>query len=87
MGCLAALFLNCCFSDTAFVTLFRTAVERPVSEVQKLLRVGGVPTALTLLLWRWLTVSSVFAGRSQCEELLIGTRSAPFPVRNKLSGF
>ena len=47
-----------------FVALFRTAVETAVSEVHKLLRTGGVLTSLTLLFWRWLTVSSVFTGRS-----------------------
>ena len=49
---------------TVFVTLLRTTVEKPFSEVHKLLGTGGVPTSLTLLFWRWLTVSSVFAGRS-----------------------
>ena len=44
MDCLAAeLFLNSRFSDTVFVTLFRTAVETAVSEVHKLLGTGGVP--------------------------------------------
>ena len=62
--CLAAeLFLNSGFSDTVFVTLLRTAVERAISEVHKSLRNGWVPTSLTLF-WRWLTVSSVFSGRS-----------------------
>ena len=72
MDCLAAeLFLNSCFSDTVCVTLFPPAVERAISEVQKLLRIcggRGVPTSLTLLLWRWLavsSVSSVFTGRTQ----------------------
>ena len=65
MDCLAAeLFLNSCFSDTAIVTLFRTAVERASCEVDKLLRTGGVPTSLTLLFWWSLAVSSVFGGRS-----------------------
>ena len=44
--------------------LFRTAVETAISGIQKLLRTGGVPTSLTLFFWRWLTISSVFAGRS-----------------------
>ena len=35
-----------------------------ISEVHQLLRAGGVPTSLTLLFWRWMTVSSVFAGGS-----------------------
>ena len=44
--CLAAeLFLNSCFSDTFFVTLLRAAVETAISEVHKLLRTGGDPTA------------------------------------------
>ena len=65
VDCLAAeLFLNSCFPDTVFVTLFHTSVETAVSKVYKLLRTGGVPTALTLLFWWWLTVSSVFTGRS-----------------------
>ena len=50
--------------DTVFVTLFRTAVERASCGVHKMLRTGEIPTSLTLLFWRWLTVSSVFAGRS-----------------------
>ena len=58
------LVLNSCSVDTVFETLFRTAAETAVSEVHKLLGTGGVPTSLTLLFWRWLTVSSVFAGRS-----------------------
>ena len=62
MVCLAAeLFLSSCFSDTVFVTWLRTAVETAISGVQKLLRTGQVPI---LLFWRWLSVSSVFAGRS-----------------------
>ena len=61
---LLQLFLNSCFPDTVFVTLLRTAVETAISKVPKLLRTGGVPTSLTLLFCRWLTVSSVFAGRS-----------------------
>ena len=77
IGCLAAeLFFNGCFSDTVVVNLLRTAVETAISEVHKLLHTGGVPTSLTLLFWRWLTVSSVFAGRSS------GTNysSAPDPL-------
>ena len=34
---------------TVFVTLLPTAVEKPFSEVHKLLGTGGVPTSLTLL--------------------------------------
>ena len=47
---LLQLFLNSCFSDTVFVTLLRAAVETAISGVRKLLRTGGVPTSLTLLL-------------------------------------
>ena len=65
MDCLAAeLFLNICFLDTVFGTLFYTAVQTAVSGVHKLLRTGRVPTSWTLLFWRWMTVSSVFAGRN-----------------------
>ena len=49
-----------CFStvlNAVFVTLLRTAVETAVSEVHRLLRTGGVPTSLTLLLLLWLMVS------------------------------
>ena len=49
-------------SDSVFVTLLGTAVERASCGIHKLLRTGGVPTSLTLLFWPWLTVSSVFAG-------------------------
>ena len=64
MDCLTAeLFLGNCFSDIVFVTLFRTAVETAIRGVHKLLGTGGVPASLTLLFWRWLTMSSVFTGR------------------------
>ena len=64
MDCLAdELFLNSCFSVTVFLTSLRTAAEAAISEVLKSLRAGGVPTSLTLLLLRWLTVSLVFTGR------------------------
>ena len=52
----AELFLNSCFPDTA--------VQTAVSGVYALLGTGGVPTSSTPLFWRWLTVSSVFAGRN-----------------------
>ena len=61
----AELFLNSRFPDTVLVTLFHTAVETAISEVHKLLGTGGVPTSLTSFFWSWLTVSSVFTGRSQ----------------------
>ena len=64
VGLAAELFLNSCFSGTVFVTLFRTAVETAVSEGHKLHRIGGVPASLTLLFLQWLTISSVFTGRS-----------------------
>ena len=50
MDCLAAeLFLNGCFSDAVFVTLFRTAVETAISEVHQLLRTGGVSIFLSIV--------------------------------------
>ena len=65
MDCLATeLSLGSYVSDTVYVTLLRTAVETAANEVHKLLHTGGVPTSLAVLLWRWLTVSSVFTGRS-----------------------
>ena len=64
MGCLAAeLSLATCFSDTVFVTLFRTAAETAISRVHKLLGTGGVPIFLTLFRW-WLMVSEVIMGHS-----------------------
>ena len=53
-----------CIPDGVFVILLSTAVETAVSEVHTccLIRTGGVPTSLTLLFWRWLTVYSVFTG-------------------------
>ena len=67
MDCLAAeLVLNSRFSDTVFVTLFRTAVETAVSEVRRnCFTLGGVPTAWTLLRF-W-------------DELLISTRPPVCP--------
>ena len=62
---LFTLFLNSCFSaPTVFVALLRTAAETAISEVHRLFCTGGVPTSLTLLIWRWLAVTSVFPGRS-----------------------
>ena len=61
---LLRLFLNICFLDIVFMILLRTAAETAVSGVRKLLGTGGVPTSLTLLFWRRLTVSLVLAGRS-----------------------
>ena len=62
---LLQLFLNSCSTDIVFVTLFRKAAATAISGVHKLLGTGEVPTSLTLLLWRWLTVSSVFTDRSK----------------------
>ena len=51
------------------------------SEVHRLLRTDGVPTSLTLLFWRWLTVSSVFAGRSaRTSYLFIYFPPSPSPL-------
>ena len=87
----AKLFLKSCFSDTVFVTLLCTAVEKAVSEVHKLLRIGRGPTSLTLLFWRRLTVSSVFAGRSArtsySSHPLPSPPPPPFPIPNQPCGF
>ena len=65
MDCLAAeLLLNSCFLDTILVTLLHTAVKTVIRGAHRLLRTGGVPTSLTMLFWRCLTVSSVFTHRS-----------------------
>ena len=45
---------------TVFVTLFLTAVHTAICGVHMQICTGSVPTSLTLLFWRWLTVSSVF---------------------------
>ena len=74
-GLAAELFLNSCFSDTVFVTLFHTAVERVSCGVHKLLCIGQVPISLTLLLW---LVADALSGlyRSECwDKLLVGTQS------------
>ena len=82
MDCLAAkLFPNSSFSDAVFVTLFRAAVGTAVSGVRKLLRTGRVPTSLTVLYWRWLTVSSVFTGRSARTNYSYSVSTPPpFPI-------
>ena len=81
--CLSAeLFLNSCFSDTVFVTLLPTAAEAAISEVLKSLGAGGVPTSLTLLFWRWLTVSSVCAGR--CAWTSYSSLPLPLPLSQSL---
>ena len=54
---------RCSFGLCIFETRFHTAVERASCRVHKLLRTGGVPSSLTTMFWRWLTVSSVFTGR------------------------
>ena len=45
---------------TVFVALFLTAVDTAICGVHMQICTGSVPTSLTLLFWRWLTVSSVF---------------------------
>ena len=66
---------------TLSLWLFRTAVERPNCRVHKLLRTGGVPTSLTLLFWRWMTVSSVFAFAGRSTESEKSKRSAALAQR------
>ena len=62
---LLQMLLKSCCSDTVFVALLRVAIKTAIiGVVHKLLGTGGVPTSLTLLFWRWLTVSSVFSGRT-----------------------
>ena len=46
---LLQLFLNSCFTDTVCVTLFRTVVERAISDVHKLPRPGGIPRLLNIV--------------------------------------
>ena len=77
----ADLFLNSCFSDAVFVTLFPTAVETATREVHKLFGTGGVPTSLTLLFWRWLH-GGLFGlyWSERWDELFIGTRPPPPPL-------
>ena len=85
MVCLVAeFFLNSCFPDIVFTTLFRTPVETAVSGVHKLLRTGGVPTPLTLAV-----ADRLFGlyGSEHVHELFTSTRSPPFPVPNKPYGF
>ena len=53
MDCLAAEFFNICFSDTVFVSLFRTVVETAISGEHKLRYTDGFPNYLTLF-WQWL---------------------------------
>ena len=74
MDCLAAeLFLISRFSDTVFVTLFRTAAETAISGVHKLLRNAGLnyPHVLSIVV---LTVAGCLFGLHGSErrhELLI----------------
>ena len=65
LGCLLLQVPTAGLSDSVFVTLFRTAIERAHCGVRKLLRTGEAPTSLTPLFRLWLTVSSVFTGRSR----------------------
>ena len=57
------------------------------ARIHKLLGTGGVPTSLTLLFWRWLTVSSVFTGRSARTSCSSLPSPSPFPVPIKPYGF
>ena len=60
--------LTVAFRTLVFVYLFHAAFETAISEVHSLLGTGGVPISLTLLFWRWLMVSLVFAGCSACTS-------------------
>ena len=63
------------------ILLRGTTVETAVIEVHKLFHIGGVPTSLTLLFWWWLTVSSVFAGRSACTSCSSLPDALPVPMK------
>ena len=72
---------NSCFSDTVFVTLFRTAVATAVSvsRAHKLLRTGGGPHLLKIIV---LTVTDgLFGlyGSERVDELFISTPPTPSP--------
>ena len=68
------------------MTLLLRAVETAISGVHKLLGTGEVPTSLTLLFWRWLTVSSVLTGQSARTSYsqVYPIPSPLFPGPNKL---
>ena len=85
---LNSLFLlNSYFWDIVFATMFCAAAETAISGVHKLLGTGGVPTYLTLLFWWWLTVSSVFTGRSAGTSYSQITDSPLSPIPAKLYSF
>ena len=79
VDCLAAeLFLNSCFSDTAFVPLFCTAVETAISEGHESLHTGRVPTDLLNIVV--LVVADGLSGLCRSErldELFLSTRPDP----------
>ena len=93
MDCLVAkFFLNSCFSDTVFVTLLRTAVETAISEVHKLLGIGGVPMLLLNIVLSLAVADGLFGlcGSERLDELFISTpppSPLSFPVPNKPYGF
>ena len=85
--CLAAE--QSCTSAVAFrtlsMTLLRAAVETAISEVHKLLRTGGVPISITLLFWRWLTVSLRVGALGWAIHLYPPTPPPPFPSQISLT--
>ena len=85
--CLAAE--QSCTSAVAFrtlsMTLLRAAVETAISEVHKLLRTGGVPISITLLFWRWLTVSLRVGALGRAIHLYPPTHPPPFPSQISLT--
>ena len=66
------------------MTLFRTAVQTAISEVHKLLRTGGVPTAVKKLFffffWRWSTASRSLRVRARGRA----THNPPRPTHPPL---
>ena len=78
VDCLVAdLFLNSCFSDTVFVTLFCTGVETAVSRVRKLDHTswqGPLCNSVVLVV-----ADGLFSlcGLEHMDQLFIGTRPPP----------
>ena len=59
--------------------LYHSVPTEETAHFTSCFRAREVPTALTLLFWWWLTVSSVFVVGSAWDELVIGTLPPPPP--------
>ena len=59
--------------------LYHSVPTEETADFTSCFRAGEVPTALTLLFWWWLTVSSVFVIGSAWDVLVIGTCPPPPP--------